>query len=75
MDQSYYDMLEIEDLSVRDRDQVIYKWFKQKIKKQEESRSRGNGHRPDKGAPDSKTGKAHGSEKHYKQHSIDMFHS
>lgn len=75
LDQSYYDMLEIEDLSVRDRDQVIYKWFKQKIKKQEESQSRGNSHRPDKGASDSKTGKAHGSAKHYEQHSTDMFNS
>ena len=28
LDQSYYDMLHIEDLQKRDRDQVIYKWFK-----------------------------------------------
>ncbi len=28
LDQSYYDMLHIEDLQKRDRDQVVYKWFK-----------------------------------------------
>jgi hypothetical protein len=34
LDSSYYDMLEGDKIGVRDKDQVVYKWFKANIKQQ-----------------------------------------
>jgi hypothetical protein len=34
LDQSYYDMLHIDELKERDKDQVVYKWFLENIKRE-----------------------------------------
>ena len=36
LDESYYDMLPEEDLRIRDRDQVVFKWFMRVICKEKQ---------------------------------------
>jgi hypothetical protein len=37
LDESYYDMLPEEDLRIRDRDQVVFKWFMRVICKEKQN--------------------------------------
>lgn len=39
LDQSYYSMLQVDDLRKRDEDQVVYKWFKRALRERESNKT------------------------------------